>query len=100
MLRTELPTSNIKHLNITISGKVQGVFLRKYTVNQAVKLGLTGFVRNQPNGDVYCEVEGEEEILKQFVDWCWKGSPLSNVKEVKVGEGVVQGFQTFEMERY
>jgi acylphosphatase len=90
----------MKHFNITISGKVQGVFYRKYTVDHAVKLGLAGFVRNQPNGDVYCEVEGKEEVLKQFEEWCWKGSPFSKVTAVKLEEGALMGFQTFEIKRY
>ncbi len=89
----------MKHFNITIIGKVQGVFFRKYTVEQAVKLGLTGFVRNQPNGEVYCEVEGEEHVLKQFTEWCWKGSPFSKVVVVNVSEGGLKYFENFELKR-
>lgn len=89
----------MKHYNITISGKVQGVFFRKYTVDQAVKLRLNGFVRNQPNGDVYCEVEGEEDVLKQFGEWCWKGSPFSTVTKVSITESGMQDFQSFEIRK-
>ena len=89
----------MKHYKITISGKVQGVFFRKYTVEHAIKLGLTGFVRNQPNGDVYCEVEGKEEDLKGFAEWCWKGSPFSKVTAVKVSEGEMQYFTLFDIQR-
>jgi acylphosphatase len=89
----------MKHYNITISGKVQGVFFRKYTVDQALKLRLKGFVRNEPNGDVYCEAEGEEEVLKQFGEWCRKGSPFSKVEKVSIAEADIQNFQSFEIRR-
>ena len=89
----------MKHYNITISGKVQGVFFRKYTVDEATKLGLKGFVNNRPNGDVYCEAEGEEAVLKQFVEWCHKGSPLSKVTMVEVTEGELKLFESFVIAR-
>lgn len=89
----------MQHYNITISGKVQGVFFRKYTVDEATKLGLKGFVINRPNGDVYCEAEGEEAVLKQFVEWCHKGSPLSKVTAVEVTEGAVTFFESFIITR-
>ncbi|MES2778629.1 MAG: acylphosphatase [Bacteroidota bacterium] len=89
----------MKHYNITITGKVQGVFFRKYTVEQALKLNVNGVVRNEANGDVYCEVEGEEDVLKQFAKWCWKGSPFSKVEKVSITEGVMQHFQLFEIKR-
>jgi len=56
----------MRHLNIRVSGKVQGVFFRASTKEQADQLGVKGFVRNEPNGDVYIEVEGDEEKLKIF----------------------------------
>lgn len=89
----------MKHYNITISGRVQGVFFRKYTVDKANELSLKGFVRNEPNGDVYCEAEGEEHMLKQFVQWCHQGSPMSKVTEVKVMEGALNHFDGFEIDR-
>jgi acylphosphatase len=89
----------IMHYNITISGRVQGVFFRKYTVDKANELGLKGFVRNESNGEVYCEVEGEEHVLKQFVEWCHQGSPMSKISEVKVAEGALKHFKAFNIER-
>lgn len=89
----------MKHYNIIIAGKVQGVFFRKYTVDQALKLRLTGFVRNALNGDVHCEVEGEENQLQEFVEWCWKGSPFSKVEKVSISEADLQNFTSFEIRR-
>jgi acylphosphatase len=89
----------IKHFKVTVSGNVQGVFFRKYTADTAKSLSLKGFVRNDPDGNVYCEVEGEEEVLKRFVKWCQRGSPLSNVTEVVIEEGAVKEFSGFEIKK-
>jgi acylphosphatase len=89
----------MKHFNITITGKVQGVFFRKYTLEQAIQLGVKGFVRNEPNGNVYCEVEGEGLELQQFIEWCQKGSPMSDVAKVEIVEGVFWGFTHFTIQR-
>lgn len=89
----------MKHLNITISGRVQGVWFRKYTYDKATQLGIKGFVRNQPNGDVYAEAEADQETLDKFVAWCHSGSPLSSVKEVVWQEDELKNFSGFEIER-
>ena len=72
-----------KHLNIKIYGRVQGVFFRHSTKQKAKESGIKGFVRNEPDGVVYIEAEGEEENLKQFLDWCRRGPFLAKVKKVE-----------------
>lgn len=86
-----------KHFNIAVTGKVQGVFYRQSTLEAARRLGLTGFVRNEANGGVYIEAEGEEHQLKQLVEWCEKGPPRSRVEAVKVTEGAPGHFTSFEV---
>ncbi|GAB4334134.1 MAG: acylphosphatase [Flammeovirgaceae bacterium] len=88
-----------KHLKITVSGRVQGVFYRASTEEKAKSLGLTGFVRNMPNGEVYIEAEGTEDQLNAFVKWCKSGPPLAKVESVKVEEGMMVNFQKFEVRR-
>jgi acylphosphatase len=88
-----------KHYNITVTGKVQGVFYRAFTQKEAQRLYLSGFVRNQSNGDVYMEVEGEENVLQEFISCCKKGSPQSAVKEVYVTEGDLKKFVEFKIDR-
>ncbi len=88
-----------KHLNITVQGHVQGVWFRASTEEKAQELGLKGFVINQPNGQVYIEVEGKEEALEQFLYWCHKGPMLARVDHVEVEDGEVQGFRDFELRR-
>lgn len=87
----------MEHINITISGRVQGVWFRKYTQTQALKLGIKGFVKNLPDGNVYVEAEAAQAVLDQFIAWCHVGSPLSSVKEVKWDKGELLSFSAFEI---
>ena len=73
-------------VSITIKGKVQGVFFRKYTKQMAEKLHLSGFVLNKSNGDVHAEATGSEANIKEFISWCHQGSPASKVTEVIISE--------------
>jgi acylphosphatase len=88
-----------KHFVIKVSGRVQGVFYRASTAEVAEQLGLRGFVRNEPNGAVYIEVEGDEEQLDQFVTWCEQGPRLAKVDTVDIEEAPLVGFKTFEVRR-
>lgn len=76
----------LKTVAIEITGKVQGVFFRKYTQQTGRRLNLCGFVRNLNNGSVYVEATGSELQLKELVAWCHKGSPLAVVRQVLVRE--------------
>ena len=73
----------LKHLNIKIFGRVQGVFFRHSAKQKAEELNIKGFAKNEPDGTVYIEAEGEEENLKQFLDWCYQGPILASVKKVE-----------------
>jgi acylphosphatase len=89
----------MKHYSITVSGKVQGVFYRQSTVEIANKLGLNGFVRNEPNGSVYIEAEGAEDQLNKLVEWCRKGPARAEVTDLKFSEGGIRKFSSFELRR-
>jgi acylphosphatase len=89
----------IKHLDISIYGRVQGVGFRYSAHDVAVELGLMGFVCNRTNGSVYAEVEGNENALNTFVEWCRKGPATASVKTVTATEGAVQCFTRFEIQR-
>jgi acylphosphatase len=78
---------------------VQGVFYRAFTQKEAQRLDLKGFVRNQSNGDVYIEAEGEEAVLEEFISWCRTGSPKSIVKEVSVNESGLKKYTEFNISR-
>ena len=87
------------HYNITVKGKVQGVSYRFATHAKALKLGLTGLVRNLPNGDVFIEAEGKEEAINKLIEWCYVGPTLSDVTEVIVVENDLKGYRNFEIRR-
>ena len=59
--------------HIRVSGTVQGVFFRAKTMNKAISLGATGWVRNLPDGRVEAVFEGEEDTVKSMVEYCRKG---------------------------
>lgn len=88
-----------KHLNIRVSGKVQGVFYRQNTREQAQKNGICGWVKNQPDGTVYIEAEGEETALENFVAWCRRGPERARVTGVEVEEGTLNTYSSFEIKR-
>lgn len=70
------------------SGLVQGVFFRANTKKCADALGLTGWVRNAHDGRVEALFEGEEEKVREAIEWCETRQPYANVdsKDVKMSE--------------
>jgi acylphosphatase len=67
---------------ILVSGRVQGVSFRDWTVRTAKRLGLVGWVRNLSDGRVEILAEGEEEAIGALVDACKEGPPLARVEQV------------------
>jgi len=88
-----------KHYNITVKGIVQGVWYRKSTLEKAIILGVSGFVKNLPNGDVYLEAEGSEQQLKSLLEWCAIGPEYAEVKQVSFKEEDLKSFHRFEIVR-
>jgi acylphosphatase len=89
-----------KRFIIKVIGRVQGVFYRASTAERASSLGLSGFVRNEPDGSVYIEAEGDEEILKQLVEWCKKGPPSARVEKCIVEEMTLRNDHSFQVKRH
>ena len=74
----------MKRITATIHGRVQGVYFRDYTAQEATRLGVTGWVTNQVDGTVNVVAEGPEAALTQLVDWLHTGSPMARVEWVDV----------------
>lgn len=89
----------MKQYRIIVSGKVQGVFFRQSTLEEAQRLGIKGFVRNEANGDVCIEALGSEELLRKLVEWCKKGLPRAVVNNVNILEVEPANFTSFEIRR-
>ena len=86
-------------VNLKISGRVQGVCFRHYCRECALSLGLKGFVRNDPSGDVVIAAEGKREALRSFVLWCRRGPPGASVRECEENYEKPDGkFESFSIE--
>ena len=85
--------------NVEVSGRVQGVFLRAWTVEQAERLQVNGWVRNCPDGSVEAHIEGEEGAVNWLIDLIGDGPPSARVANVRVREAEVEGAKTFEVRR-
>jgi len=69
----------------TIKGRVQGVWFRDSTRSEALRLGITGYAKNLPNGDVEVLAEGDVSALEQLCQWLHEGPPLAKVSSVREG---------------
>ena len=84
-------------VHLIVHGKVQGVWYRAGTREQALKMGLCGWAKNCLNGTVEIHAEGEKEILEQFINWCRKGPPAAQVSALDIEWVEPQGLTTFEV---
>jgi len=85
----------IKHLAIRVLGKVQDVGFEYATALKAQLLNLSGFYRNDPDGSVYLEVEGDQYTLENFLEWCKRGPIRARVEKVMVREGEISNYNHF-----
>ncbi len=90
--------TDIKRVHVIVEGRVQGVFFRAYTRDEAVKLGLKGWVRNRADGSVESLIEGQEAAVNKMLQWFHQGSPHSLVTKVHATEeSPVEDNRTFEI---
>lgn len=78
-------------LRCVVSGRVQGVFFRESTRQEAESLGVTGSAVNLPDGRVEILACGEEPAVRALVDWLREGPRLAEVEDVQVEEATLQG---------
>jgi acylphosphatase len=84
---------------ITVRGKVQGVFYRASTKLKADEWGLVGWVKNEPDESVVIWLEGPETVVLQMIEWCWHGSERARVKDVAVKVVEMQHYKDFAVVR-
>jgi len=83
--------------HVYVSGRVQGVYYRATTRDEARERGVDGWVRNLDDGRVEAVFEGPEDAVESMVAWCHEGSPKADVEEVTVERGPPEGRSGFEV---
>ncbi len=89
----------MKRAHVWISGKVQGVWYRANTREQAQQRGLAGWVRNLSDGRVEAVFEGPEATVEEMIHWCHTGSPMARVENVEVEWEEPQDVEGFTVKR-
>lgn len=85
-------------MHLIIEGRVQGVWFRESTRQEAASLNLTGWVRNRSDGTVEALIEGPEDEVERLVSWCWKGPPAARVTGIRHEQETSQGeFDSFDI---
>jgi len=90
----------LKRVQLIIHGRVQGVFFRQKTKQQAKRLGLAGWVRNESDGTVKIIAQGEESDLQELIVWCKmkKDNDPALVEKVEIfWQNYGEGFDRFQI---
>lgn len=83
-------------VHLMIKGIVQGVYYRASARDEAEKLGLTGWIKNTPEGNVEVVVTGSQDDINRYITWCWQGPSRAKVESVEtkvLQEEQFDGFQ-------
>ena len=86
-------------LHLWISGRVQGVFYRASTQQEALRLGLSGWVKNLPDGRVEAYAVGPLKSLQSLHTWCQQGPPQARVDQVETQWGPPTSEEDFTIRR-
>ncbi|MEO5362436.1 MAG: acylphosphatase [Magnetococcus sp. DMHC-8] len=76
--------NTLSHKRLHIFGRVQGVYYRVSTQQEAERLGVTGWVKNRPDGSVEAEAHGPPSAVTALIAWCQHGPPGARVERVEV----------------
>ena len=82
---------------VRVTGRVQGVFFRAWTQQQARELGVHGWVRNAADGSVEAHLEGDEAAVKALIQRLNEGPPSARVEQVEVDEVAAIGISGFKV---
>ena len=85
-------------VRLIIEGRVQRVWFRESTRREAVSIGVSGWVRNLPDGSVEAVIEGPEDKVRKLVSWCHEGPPAAKVVRVRETKETWLGeFRSFDV---
>lgn len=82
---------------VWVTGRVQGVFFRAWTRDEARELGVGGWVRNCGDGSVEAHVEGADTAVEKLIEQMRQGPPSARVEDVQVEEAQPDGPSGFEV---
>lgn len=85
--------------HILVSGRVQGVWFRESTRQQASRLHVSGWVRNLPDGRVEAVFEGSQAAVQEMMDWCRRGPPNADVEGIQEIVEDPEGLEGFHVHR-
>ncbi|MBW1615323.1 MAG: acylphosphatase [Deltaproteobacteria bacterium] len=87
-----------QRVKLYVTGKVQGVYFRVYTKEEANRLGLTGTVKNLEDGGVEIIAEGKKEKLDKLIEWTKTGSPNAKTENVSIKfYGAINKWESFKI---
>ena len=86
-----------KAVTVKVRGRVQGVSFRWYAVQEAERLGVRGWVRNEPDESVAAHLEGDDAAVDAMVTWCRSGPSYASVRDVAVTEARPTGAESFRI---
>jgi acylphosphatase len=84
-----------RSVDVTVTGRVQGVFFRASAIDEARRLGVAGWVRNEPDGSIAAHLEGPTEAVDEMVAWCRTGPPHARVARVTETDAPASGATDF-----
>ncbi len=89
---------NKKAISIKVFGRVQGVGFRYYAQKKAMEFGVSGYVKNLPDGSVYIEAEGADYAVEQYLLWCEDGPAWARVTNLEKQWIPLRGHLSFEIQ--
>ncbi|HAA27831.1 MAG TPA: acylphosphatase [Cyanobacteria bacterium UBA8553] len=98
MPNSSAPKEQIR-AHVFVSGRVQGVGYRYFTMDEANRLGVNGWVRNLSDGRVEAVFEGSKTVVDEMIRWCYKGPIAAVVKDVAIEYEELEGLRGFETRR-
>ena len=87
----------MKCIHLIVSGRVQGVNFRNNTRRKAIELGLNGYVRNLPDENVEVVAQGDDERIKELINFIKNGPGIAKVRDIKIKHKELENFKNFEV---
>jgi acylphosphatase len=86
-----------RSVDVLVSGRVQGVGFRYHAEREARRLGVVGWVRNEPDGSVAVHAEGTPQAVHDLLAWLRQGPPSADVERVDVTDTPATGAASFDV---